>query len=250
MRKVLLIALVFCGHTGFGQYAFIYKGNKFGMSAASTATVVDPITNKEEFVAVPARPVSINGARIYDANLLSELVGYETTPGMAQKLSTYIYEALKSDLEKLDDGEYILKISDAVIDSAGYLVYYKFDGIQKLTSHHVASSKQDRASAGQYGPMEKKTAGKVDVPAAKKNDADHKTPIARIEKTASDSHIPVAEKNGINQKSQDILDHLKKMMPGKKDGHCVSCTGELFNNGSCIVIRDHKATFNPGYFNL
>jgi len=221
-----------CLNYSFGQNQVTFNGNKIDMSPATIAEIVDPVSNIIDTQIIPAAPLRINGEPIHSIRDLTKSPACTDAKGQPGKLAAYIFNTLKEDLQKLDDGEYILLIANPVIDKNGYLAYFEFGGIQKLISSPVYTIEQPQ-------PVE----GLDDIknPPAK---------YTRIEKIPGDQDIPITIKKPINTKAKYLLDHMPKMNPGEIDGAHANCKGELFNSGSFIMVKNHNAVFSPSYFCL
>jgi hypothetical protein len=230
MRLFSLLFLTMCLNNSFGQNQVIFKGSKFDMSPATKAEVQDPVSNKIDTQIIPATPLRINGEPIHDIHGLTKLPAYTDAKEKPTKLAAFIFNTLKEALQKLDDGEYILLISNPVIDKNGYLAYFEFSGIQKLIPHPVSTIEQPDEAVNNI----------------KKSPAKY----TRIEKIPNDKNIPVTIKKTINTKTQYLLGHMPKMNPGEINGAPVNCKGALFNSGSLIIVKNHNAVFSPQYFCL
>ena len=200
------------------------------MSPAAKAEIQDPVTGKIDTQFIPDAPLRINGEPIHNSSTLTKMPAFTDPKGNPQKLATFIFNTLKDDLQKLDDGEYILLISNLVIDKNGHLAYFEFTGIQQLVPHALSTSEQPRE--------------KIDN--TKKPPAQY----TRIEKIPMGKDIPITLKKTINAKAQYLLDHMPKMIPGEINGVPINCKGQLFNPGSSIIVKNHNAVFSPSYFCL
>ena len=185
-----------------------------------------------------------------------------------QKLSSYLFEHLKTALDTLDDGKYILEVTNAVIDKKGRLVYYEFGGIKKLVTKTVFTT---RAAVKPLNPdslnlfvagvndtglgnARSVTDNSTDIPANNLggNDnanSDNKV-YSREETTAIDSGIDEQTKNAINTAAKKLLEEMPAMRPAQLDHANVNCTGNLFSTWNCIVVRNQMALFTPFYDGL
>ncbi|MCW3124207.1 MAG: hypothetical protein JWQ38_3699 [Flavipsychrobacter sp.] len=223
MRLILSLILLLTSVSVFSQTTETVNGNTFTFSSAETATVMDPIAGKSYDEVFPPRPLTMNGEVIYNASNLMTLPGYKKESGKELKLSELLFDAVKDELQTLDDGEYILDIDNAVISKEGKLVYYKYKGVWQLVARRVAAN----------------------------TDAKEKmTGFVRVTMDPEDQNIPVTIKNTINSKITNLLEHLPACTPGTISKKPVNITGELFNNGSVIVVKNHKPVFVPAYFAL
>ena len=220
-RLVVLLLFLFSALFCSAQQEITFNGNTFGMSAAKTIMVKDPVTGNAEQQSIPARPIAMNGKPIYTTDTLTRFPVFNEkgAPG-TEKLSGYLFTILKAELGRLDEGNYILSVTNAVIDEKGRLVYYEFGGLKRLQEKTVFSS----ASGG------------------RKNDAaiyDH------VENIPTDIGIDSTLKQPINSAAQKALDNLPKMKPAQVDGKNVRCTGPVFSTWNFIIVKDHKAIFTP-----
>jgi len=225
MLPVLLLIHFFPGK-GFSQSTEVFKGNTFTMSPASTAEIYNPVSGKTDTEKVPPAPERMNGEKIYHASSLMTRPAYKSNTGTEIKLSTVLFDSLKNELQQLEDGEYILDIKMPVISKEGRLVYYKMEGIKRLTEHAQSST-------------------------TKMNDAGKPATYTLMSYTADDKNIPVAIKKSINTRTTYLLEHLPAMSPGTISNKPVHATGELFHSGSCMIkVNNRTASFNPAYFTL
>lgn len=226
MRALTFLLFTLCSFECFSQSTDTFRGNTFTLSPASTAEVSNPVSGKTDTEAVAPTPEKVNGEKIYAAHLLMTRPAFKSNTGIEIKLSTLLFDSLKNDLQQLEDGEYILDIRMPVISKDGHLVYYKMDGIKRLTQHAQSST-------------------------TKMNDVGKTATYTLMSYTADDTNIPVAIKRSINEKTTYLLEHLPAMKPGTISNKPVNTTGALFHSGSCMIkVTNHTASFRPDYFTL
>jgi hypothetical protein len=199
------------------------------MSRVDTLILVDPVTGEEITRILPPRPISFNSDTIVSSETdLAKRPGYDSV-----KVSSFIFNMLKSDLQKLDDGSYIIAINNPVISKEGMLVYYEFKGLQKVTTTKAPAGKKHTGRGTYY---------------------------EAVKTTVSDKDIPATLKITINNEVQKLLDHMPFFNPAYQstnepgaatpDVYAVACTGTLFTRSELIIIKDHQATFTPSLFSL
>ncbi len=223
MRLFLLFFFMLWINNIFGQKQVTFRGNKIDMSPSTNAEVFDPVSGKMETKIISATPERINGETIYDIHDLTKSPAYANSTGEPVNMSAMIFDSVKEFIQKLYDGEYILQITNPVIDQNGYLAYFEFSGIKKLVPHIVSTIEKIGESVN---GITKPT-----------------TKFTRIEKTPTDKNIPFAIKNVINATTKYLLDHAPKMNPGEVNGVKVNCKEELFNSSSFIIVKNHNAVF-------
>lgn len=132
MAPLLLVALVFFTQKGFSDEKkkqgnkLHYKGNVFELwsPGPDTSMVIDP-TNGEEVMMISnidSFPVKMNGQHIYTENELTadEKLAADKTK---TEIEDYLFENIKKELERLDDGTYVLFTFQIIVDKTGKIVY-------------------------------------------------------------------------------------------------------------------------------
>lgn len=115
-----------------------HKGNVFEIvSMADTATILDPITTEIKTVISNPNPipVKLNNMNIYAAG------DVDTKPSVTSAiLIRYIVQSLNKQISALGNGEYRLRMSNVIISDFGKIVYYNFEGLEKMQSKKVTNS--------------------------------------------------------------------------------------------------------------
>jgi hypothetical protein len=269
MRYAIIIFLFLCAaYSGAAQQEISFNGNTFTMSPVDTINVIDPVSGSAEILFEPPRPVSLNKEPIYRIDTLKILPAFRAGKTGEQKLSAWLFDHLKSTLDTLDDGKYILSVTNAVIDKKGRLVYYEFGGIKKLVTKTVFTTRAavkplnpDRlnlfvAGVNDTGLANTRsvTDNSTDIPAnnfeGNDNASRDNKVYSREETAAIDSGIDEQTKNAINTAAKKLLEEMPAMKPAQLDHENVNCTGNVFSAWSCIVVRGHMALFTPFYDGL
>lgn len=140
-----------------------YRGNTIELSPPSipdTVTVIDAVTGKQNMVVTRKNPVPIklNNKKIYQAedldvrNMISDKITDKSSL-TADGVREYILSNLGNELSKLEDGYYWLYVDNVVIDEAGNIVYYEYDGLNG-TSNNYPETKHpevDKATSDAFG---------------------------------------------------------------------------------------------------
>ena len=100
--------------------------------------IKDPLTGIQKWYTVKSdiMPVSINGQHIFgneEQYMLGDAEKNYSLPvldGSAKGIYEYLFNALKDDLDKLEDGGYALQVDKMVVDYDGKLAYYEVEGLR------------------------------------------------------------------------------------------------------------------------
>lgn len=115
-----------------------HKGNVFEIvSMADTATMLDPVTTEIKTVINNPNPipVKLNNMNIYAAG------DVDTKPSVTcDMLIRYIVQSLNKQISALGNGEYRMRISNVIISDYGKIVYYNFEGLEKMQTKKAANS--------------------------------------------------------------------------------------------------------------
>lgn len=213
MRKILFTILVL-PKLAFAQDNILHNGLTITITRDSKATVTDPVTHKQREIPVTGSPISVDGRKLYATQELSSAPTIKDITGKDIKLSDYIFQALKSKMENLDDGYYVPELKNLVIDSNGKLIYWQFSGLKAIQITH-GSSKYNYSEL----PLDS-------------------------------TRIPVKSRHSINLKTTALLQHFPTVTPGIVNNRAVDVTGELFSKGNFIKVKDHVATLHEDYWSL
>lgn len=80
-------------------------------------------------------PISLNNMKVctvYPITARQQVDVYPKFSGRQETLGEYLYEHLKDDFDKLDDGRYNMLFNFSIIDEHGSLAYHSYSGIQRL----------------------------------------------------------------------------------------------------------------------
>lgn len=160
---VFSLLVVFCTQTSFSESrkqersTVLFKGNEIEFGAIKvvppgyrqkleqqrkmfafveipdSVLVEDRVTRepKMELVATQKVPVALNGKHIFGNEfqfMLSETAYNYTEPSLSLSktdLERHLFSVLHSDLNKLEDGEYVLNLKNVVVDEKGSIAYYE-----------------------------------------------------------------------------------------------------------------------------
>ena len=243
--------------SGYTQQQITFNGNRFLMSGTDTMLIIDPVTGVEITRIIPPHPVSMNGKRIYPTDTLKVFPSIKSTTGDDKKLSVYLFENLKAKLDMLEDGNYTISVTNAVIDSKGKLVYYEFGGIQKLITKTVFIAKLPNETVIKkddvVGDIIMDTTGNLksfSTTGIPHPDNDTAKAYSRVETRETDMGIDQLQKEAINAAAKDLLENVPKMIPAEINHVKVNCTGPVFSSWNYIVVKDHTALFSPFYDTL
>lgn len=211
---ILAVLTTFITFRASAQTTVAQNGHTIKFSEEQRATVIDPVTHSPKQTTSPVTPILLDGKKIYTTQDISSAPTLKNSAGKDIKLCTFIFQSLKSSLERLDDGYYVPDITNAIIDSSGKLIYWQFSGI-----------KQFYVSRG----------------TAKYNYSD--LPMA-------DSSIPPQLQSQLKHETTALLEHLPQTTPGKVGKLVGNVTGYLFSKGNYIEVRNHKAILHEDYWSL
>ena len=156
-RKVRIVTFLciamFCeSRTIFAQQptqTITHKGNVFVLqNMADTVTLFNPETTEVTSIINNPHPVPVklNNMSIYAKG------DVDTEPSVTcDMLRTYIVQLLNKQLYTLDDGEYRLKLSNVIVSDYGKIVYYNFDGLEKMYTKKVITPGTDNIHATAHG---------------------------------------------------------------------------------------------------
>ena len=103
-----------------------YRGNTFELSdqGKDTMQLLDPVTGKIKIVVAQKQttPLTMNGKPI-----LQKVDKQLYFSASDEDLQTYVLKKMNHELDKLDDGMYIISISNLVVDKNGNVVYFDYD---------------------------------------------------------------------------------------------------------------------------
>jgi len=223
--KALLYSLLFCFPLYSKAQTYVaYKGNTFTFSNSDQAHVYNPVTGHAEPGSIPAHPIAMNDAPVYDLRKITDGPVVPQDNGKAIKLSEYLVIKLQPELAQLEDGLYILQINYAVIDTQGRLAYYKFNGLKQQLSSPVKINNT-------------------------KADIDGHT-LTEVSFTFTNNNIDQVLCRRINEQAKQLLEHPPAMIPAQMSGARVNVTGDLFYTLSIIKVRQHMVSYEPCYFCL
>ncbi len=251
LNCIFFLFLFLASHS-FAQQEVNFKGNKFVMSAQNTVKLIDPVTGVEITQTIPPRPVTVNGKKIYSADTVKELPVIKSPAG-DKKISIYLFDELKTKLDKLEDGNYILSIHNVVVDSKGSLIYYEFDGIKKLITKTVFISGQTDETRKKLDAVMSNIARDTSLSKAQENlpfGSDTAKAYSRVETQETDLGIDPLQKEAINAATKQLLETMPKMLPAALNHVKVNCTGSIFSSWNYIIVKDHAAVFSPFYDSL
>lgn len=211
---ILAVLTTFITFRASAQTTFVHNGQIITFSKEQRATVIDPVTHNAKQVTAPPTPILLDGKKIYTTQDISSAPTLKNSAGKDIKLCMFIFQSLKSSLEKLDDGYYVPDINNAIIDSNGKLVYWQFSGIKQF---HITRG------------------------TAKYNYSD--LPL-------TDSSIPPQLQSQLEHETTALLEHLPQTIPGKVGKLAVNVTGYLFSKGNYIEVRNHQAILHEDYWSL
>ncbi|MBX2906958.1 MAG: hypothetical protein KF744_13020 [Taibaiella sp.] len=212
--NILLPFALLVAKLASGQTALVRNGHTITISADRRAAAIDPVSHQHREMLLKGRPISIDGNKLYTTQELSTAPTAKDRSGKDIKLNEYIFQALKSTIESLDNGYYVPDITDVVIDSTGKLIYWQFTGIKEFHLTHGD---------------------------ARYNYSD--LPLA-------DSSIPTDIQQTLKEQATAILQHFPHTTPGTIKNRPVNVAGDLFSKGNYIEVRDHKATLHQDYWSL
>jgi hypothetical protein len=122
----------FCGDKSKQVEKVFFKGNEFAFKSFPPDSVMieDPVTEQISIRVViqEPRPIAMNGKPIYsdDSYIRAVFNGTENT------LEQFLFEQLKAELNRLDDGIYQIRASNVVVDDKGKVVYYNLQGLEPM----------------------------------------------------------------------------------------------------------------------
>jgi hypothetical protein len=145
--------------------------------------------------------------------------------GNSMKLSEYIFHAVKGKLALLEDGLYILDITNPVTDTQGHLVYYEMNHVKQIMGLDAASGKK----AQPYGEAKR---------------------MVYTEFSTDDGNIPPGIRNEINNSVIETLKRLPTLKSGRKGNSPVNTTGYLFSIENPIVVEKNAVTIVDDFFSL
>ena len=225
MKAILLFVLYISTATCIlAQTTVTRNGNTFTFTASQAVEARNAVTGTLEAASMPAYPSLMNGEPIYQLRKVTDMPSL-TFDNKEVKLSQYLCTSLVTGLAQLADGNYILSVTNVVIDKTGRLVYYEYSGIKQQHSSVVDSD------------------GKTNI------DGKYSTP-RMVTYTFDDAAIDATLKQQINAKAQKRMGNLPAISPAKVNGTAVHCTGELYNMTALIHVSGHQVSFEPCYFCL
>lgn len=121
-----------------------YKGSMFEVlkTPGDTAEMLDLVTNEVELVITNPNPVPVkyNNMNIYSKGDVEKKAG--VTGDVVKRT---ILQALAKYIAKFADGEYRILLSNIIINDKGKVVYYNFDGFEKMSVQqtYTAGSKPE-----------------------------------------------------------------------------------------------------------
>jgi len=153
VKALIAIPVVVCCMLCFTKTAYsyrkgegnviVFKGNRFefsGPAGKQTVEMVDgkgvktngSFTDKETGKTEPvtftvfACPVKMNGEVIHSSGDVTKEPVFQ---GKEKSFSEYIFNSVRTELAKLEDGEYFIHVAYPVVDREGRLVYYENEGV-------------------------------------------------------------------------------------------------------------------------
>ena len=215
MKQSLLSAsILLISNLAMGQKTIVQNGHTITISDERKVTVIDPVSREELKVSSPGNPALIDGRKLYATRDLSSSPTVKGITRKDIKLSEYIFLALKSKMESLEDGYYVPDLKHIVIDSNGKLTYWQFYGLKEIKIAH-GSSKYNYS----------------DLP-------------------LDSTRIPSESRHCINLETTALLQHFPIITPGRVNNRAVDVTGELFSKGNFIQVKEHVATLHQDYWSL
>lgn len=150
-KNILFVALliVICCLSGYcmaqhsdnNSGAITFKGNSFKLGTEKikdTIVVTDPVSGVEKtvFYFRAPEPIAINGEKIYNINEVS-VPPQSYIPGTA--FEQYILNNLTNEsiMRSLPDGIIHIALDDIIIDKAGRIVFYNFNGVNYKGQDHL-----------------------------------------------------------------------------------------------------------------
>lgn len=130
LTSFLLFSLFVDAQVMFGEVDYTKTLNYHGNYLTFSKPVEVTILGKKR-TSTPS-PLTLNGEKIY--NFYSE--GVKPPHSEDYKLTDYIFNAIKTDLERLPDGNYMINLMNLVVDKKGALAYFDFDSL-KMGSGHI-----------------------------------------------------------------------------------------------------------------
>ncbi|PZF73838.1 M56 family metallopeptidase [Taibaiella soli] len=222
VAPLLIVTVVCCSKSQYNNERkkegnkITYKGNVFEMSNSSfdTLQVTDATTGKISSMITQRLPypIKVNGNPIMEDNEVSQKAVYK---GVSATPGEDLFKFIKSDMGKLPDGDYVISVTNPVIDEQGRLVYFE----ESVNKQGIAYTVDD-------------IAGKPGITANPKD----------LEKT---DQIENSAADAINKRIDFYLsDESLKFTPATQHGKVVaSTTSNLFGfMGLNVTVKNHQAS--------
>lgn len=161
-KTLILLPLLLVSATCFSKNSFsskferngkyvTYKGNRFELSEPKPDTMIltDPVTGEQitKIIKKDPVPVKMNGKPIPN-----EVDQQPYFTGNDKGLREYLVKNMKSELSKLDDGQYTLNLNNIVVDDKGKIVYFDYEDMKRSKTmeevHDVKPANVERVPAG------------------------------------------------------------------------------------------------------
>ena len=114
-----------------------FRGNEFEIKtlAPDTVFVEDPVTGELLVKVITRNPIitAVNGKPVHQDQAMFAPIYL----GAENSLEQYVFNQLKPELDKLDDGSYNISAFNVVVDEKGKLVYYETSGIQPVQNKQI-----------------------------------------------------------------------------------------------------------------
>lgn len=224
LAPLLMVTVVCCSKSQYSGERkkegnkITYKGNVFEMSKSEYDTIqmINPTSGQTNVTVIEKLPYpqKMNGNPILRDDELTQAPVYKgasATPGED------LFAFIKSDLEKLPDGEYTIIVNNPVVDAQGGLVYFEEDFSKKGVTYTV----QD--------------VGNQPTLSTNQRDVTNAGPVAQSQKETIEKRIDFYLGN-----------ESLKFAPGQQHGKAVASYHSSLFGYIGVTVKNHQATmFRP-----